>query len=83
MLFACYKCNNEFETIGEIFDHMKKNHKLQNNVEKLKCVIKNSSCGKSFMNYDSLRNHLKKCDETIDQQIEVSTNISYKFSHIR
>lgn len=45
-------------------------HSLSKNKEKLKFLIKNSNCGKSFMNFDSLRNHLKVC--TSGERIKVN-----------
>lgn len=69
MTFACYKCREEFENIPNIFKHLKTVHNLNKNKEKIKCVMKNS-CSKSFMSFDSLRKHLKICEENDIEQIE-------------
>lgn len=56
----CYKCKKEFSEIKSVFDHLKKVHKLGNNKEKLQCVVRND-CSKGYMNFDSLRQHVKEC----------------------
>lgn len=61
MSYQCYKCGVEFNAIPEIFKHLKIKHSLYENTEKLRCVVKNTICAKSFMNYNSLRQHLKVC----------------------
>lgn len=63
MDFQCYKCKNQFENLKLISNHLKNDHELKNGSEKLNCVVKKSRCGKSFLNFDSLRSHIKICLE--------------------
>lgn len=61
MELECFKCKQFFSDIPRIFDHLKKIHGLPNNIDKLNCVVKNAKCGKRYMNFDSLRRHIKEC----------------------
>lgn len=74
-MFVCYKCPQEFDNIESIFIHLKKHHSLRNNVEKLKCVRKNSNCGKSYTSFNSLRRHLNECESSNADLIRVKNPV--------
>lgn len=61
MELSCYKCGKDFDEIKQLFIHLKRDHDLKNSTEKFKCMVKNFECSKTFMNFDSLRQHMKKC----------------------
>lgn len=63
MELICFKCGTEFQEIKSIFKHLRNEHGLKNNVEKLKCLVKNVGCSKAFLNFDSLRQHIKTCSQ--------------------
>lgn len=61
----CYKCDSRFDEIKTIFTHLKKHHRLVNGKEKLSWLVRNANCGKSFQNFDSLRQHIKVCVQSV------------------
>lgn len=78
MSYTCYKCENDFDEIAEAFKHLKDCHQLRNNQEKIKCLVKNSNCKKSFMNFDSLRQHMKVCVLNVQiLQVSQTNSIHY------
>lgn len=96
MDFQCFKCFQQFDDIKNIFHHLKNVHNLNKGIEKLKCIVNNSRCGKSFLNFDSLRQHAKCClkvSKTPSREVSVSSHsvkiiaafisFSANFQHIR
>lgn len=60
MDFKCFECKCEFADVKNIFYHMKTVHLHKNGSTQLFCVA-NNDCTKSYLSFDSLRNHLKQC----------------------
>lgn len=60
--FQCFVCSEKFSEIRKTFDHLKKIHLLQDGQE-LKCIYSYVGCTKIFKTFDSLRNHVKKCQQ--------------------
>lgn len=61
MDFQCFVCEADFKSISDTFRHLKKKHDIKNNKSRLKCIVKNRYCEKTYLNFDSLRNHATSC----------------------
>lgn len=62
MDLQCFKCNDFFSTIDEIINHLKKHHFILDNDIPIKCCVNsNISCGKKYLSFRSLRQHMKTC----------------------
>lgn len=65
MSFYCFLCNRIFEKKDEAIAHLKSVHQLKDGAQSIKCIVK--SCGKSYLSFKSLKNHLILCEQNIPQ----------------
>lgn len=72
MELSCYQCGKDFDEISKLFTHLKRHHDLKTSTDKLKCMVKNVECLKTFMNFDSLRQHMKKCSQNRSVPLHVT-----------
>lgn len=64
MDFHCFKCEHFCSSINEIIGHLRKEHCLIDNDEPFKCAVNSSTfCGKKFLTFSGLRNHMKSCSQ--------------------
>lgn len=63
-VYKCYKCDIKFNETKNVIDHLKKVHKIKEKVMQIKCVnnFDTHVCSQTFLTFDGLRKHLKKCD---------------------
>lgn len=72
MDFQCFKCERQSHDIKVIIKHLKNANDYKIIKEKIKCIVKNSKCGKSFINFDSLQKHIGICSQNASELFEVS-----------
>lgn len=80
MSYKCYKCDKIFDEIRTTIKHLKEYHRLRKDKEKIKCLVKNGNCAKSFMNFDSLRQHMKVCAVNVQVLQVLRKNICIQYS---
>lgn len=60
MNFFCFKCNETFVSSEAAIKHLKKNHFMIDNIEAIKCVVK--QCDKTYNTFKGLSKNLKSFD---------------------
>lgn len=64
MDYICSNCKKEFNDINNIFQHLRSEHKISENNERIKCIVnfqKSDFCKRSYLTFSALRNHVKSC----------------------
>lgn len=64
MNFKCNICSVFSSEVNQIFPHLKKEHKITENSERIYCPVNfnhGNSCGKSYLTFSGLRAHIKSC----------------------
>lgn len=60
MNFKCCICGKLAACIDLTINHLKNDHKIKSNSQRLECIV-NNSCSQKYSNYKSLRKHVDKC----------------------
>lgn len=71
MDYKCKHCDNEFNEWHKILLHLKKTHGIKQNNERIHCVVnfqETNVCDKSYLTFDALRIHVKKCLKFKDER---------------
>lgn len=63
MNYKCYICYRLFEKNIEAVSHLKKEHNLKDKKNTIRCTVNKSTCGRSFITFNGLCKHVKKCVE--------------------
>lgn len=74
MDFKCNFCSFLSDQINDMFSHLRKDHRIVENSERIKCFInyqKQNCCQKSYLTFSGLRTHIKSCLEANREQIQV------------
>lgn len=64
MDFKCNFCNFLSAQVNEMFLHMRKEHKIIENSDRIECIVnvqKQNSCQKSYLTFSGLRTHINSC----------------------
>lgn len=64
MNFKCNFCSVFFSEVNQIFSHLRKEHKVIENSERIFCPVNfnhGNSCKKSYLTFSGLRSHIKSC----------------------
>lgn len=62
MSFHCYLCSDHtFDNNKKVVFHLKKEHKIKENIHQIKCTVINSKCGKYFQTFRGLAKHVSIC----------------------
>lgn len=60
MKFKCCICGELADYLDLTINHLKNDHKIKSNSQKLECIA-NNSCSQKYSNYKSLRKHVTTC----------------------
>lgn len=74
MDFKCNFCGFSSGEINEMFSHLRKEHKIVENSDRIKCIVnleKQNSCQKSYLTFSGLRTHIKSCLKVKREQNQV------------
>lgn len=74
MDFKCKNCSFSSDQINEMFSHLRKEHRIVENSERIECFVnfeKQNSCQKSYLTFSGLRTHIKSCLKANREQIHV------------
>lgn len=64
MDFKCNFCVFLSNEINEMFSHLRKEHKVVENSDRIECIVnfeKPNSCQRSYLTFSGLRTHTKSC----------------------
>lgn len=61
-VLRCFSCISEFSDVKIAIAHLKKEHKVKEGVVTIKCILKNSTCNKTFQTWNGLKKHLNGCN---------------------
>lgn len=61
--FKCFLCFSEFSDSKIATGHLQKEHCVKEKVNKIKCIVKNGACNKTFQTWSGLKKHIKTCVE--------------------
>lgn len=84
MKFSCFVCNKSFEIKDEAVSHLKSVHRLKDNAQPIKCVVK--GCAKSYLSFKALKQHVNQCEKKIpicESQNESVTNICENLTSVK
>lgn len=84
MKFSCFVCNKSFEIKDEAVSHLKLVHRLKDNAQPIKCVVK--ECAKSYLSFKALKQHVNQCEKKIqisESQNESVTNICENLASVK
>lgn len=79
MDFKCFKCEKKFNDGQQALSHLRKDHKIKENTEKMRC-LRNNNCTKTYLTYSGLRIHIQSCVKIINNENEVFIFFSYVFA---
>lgn len=65
MHFGCSVCAKKYLDLNILIRHLKKDHDVKDGTTNVKCVANYKTCQKSFLTISGLRNHAKKCIQTV------------------
>lgn len=62
MNYHCYLCHDRtFSDNKHVVLHLKKEHKIKENIHQIKCTVRNSKCDKHFQTFKGLSGHVLTC----------------------
>lgn len=64
MNYKCYLCQELFEEIKSILSHLKREHKIVENSEQIKCLVNFGNayhCKRTYHTFSGLKTHMKTC----------------------
>lgn len=73
-MFCCYICDNKFPAELEAIQHLKSDHKIKNNKQKINCLINFNECGKTFLSFAALKKHHSSCRISYASEVRLSVS---------
>lgn len=64
MDFKCNFCEKKFSDFIGTIQHLKKEHKITENNDRIKCIVdfqKPDYCRRSYLTFSGLKTHVKSC----------------------
>lgn len=72
MDFKCNFCDFLSDQINEMFVHLRKEHKVVENSDRIDCIVNfQNGCRKSYLTFSGLRTHIKSCLKAKREQNQV------------
>lgn len=64
MDYKCNHCEKKFNDLNKIIHHLKNDHGIKENDERIQCIVNFDGvnrCERSYLTFNALRAHVKKC----------------------
>lgn len=77
MDYKCNHCEKKSNDLNKIFRHLKNEHRIKENDERIQCVVdfdEANHCERSYLTFNALRTHVRKCVKLKQEQEENKVN---------
>lgn len=71
ILFKCYRCDKESDSVEEIISHLKNVHNVVQNDDKMHCVAA-KNCSRVYYTFQKLKLHSKQCIKKVYRRIKLN-----------